>query len=226
MLRSCRHSIAWMPVCRSLDIRSLQVSLRLRGAGFRRYSSSPNHFHPNYNRHWFRHVIVAFSPSGICPLPFLRWLGFPEGFIPSPYQVGKVRWFLIESCEPDWSFSEKLMKSLEGNVSEDTQFLIERKMVAHWMESMLAYYKWYLNALSDYSISCDVLLDPPAFVFRPARKEQLNKFHKYGRMFRAYDLVRQEPVPLPLGEIPRPLYYVDVVYSALWLKSNEWFHFL
>ncbi|KAJ8614178.1 hypothetical protein MRB53_036310 [Persea americana] len=145
---------------------------------------------------------------------------FPEGFIPSPYQVGKVRWFLIESCEPDWSFSEKLMKSLEGNVSEDTQFLIERKMVAHWMESMLAYYKWYLNALSDYSISCDVLLDPPAFVFRPARKEQLNKFHKYGRMFRAYDLVRQEPVPLPLGEIPRPLYYVDVRRAAKLVWKN------
>lgn len=79
MLRTVVHPIACMAVCKTLGVTQLRVSLRLRGAGYRRYSASPSHFHPKYNRHWYRHLIVAYSPSGICPMPVEYWLSFPEG---------------------------------------------------------------------------------------------------------------------------------------------------
>jgi len=122
MIRSARHAIAWMPVCKSLGISSLRLTLRLRGAGYRRYSSMPEHINPNFNRHWFRHVLVAYSPGGITPLPFLLtelltflvWLGFPEGILVTPYQIGMVRRMLLESCSPDWAFG--FLKSVKHGI--------------------------------------------------------------------------------------------------------------
>lgn len=36
-------------------------------------SSLPEHIHPNYNRHGFCHIIVAYSPGGIIPMPTHFW---------------------------------------------------------------------------------------------------------------------------------------------------------
>lgn len=41
MLRAARHAVAWMSVCRSVGVSDIRVSMRLRGAGYRRYSSRP-----------------------------------------------------------------------------------------------------------------------------------------------------------------------------------------
>lgn len=81
MIRSARKAIAWMPVFRNLGLTSLQLSMRVREAGFRRYSAKPEHVSPHYNRHRYRHILVAFSPGGILPLPFPVWLGFPDGIL-------------------------------------------------------------------------------------------------------------------------------------------------
>lgn len=40
MIRSTRFSVAFMPVLKSIGCSSFQVSLRLKGAGYKRYSSS------------------------------------------------------------------------------------------------------------------------------------------------------------------------------------------
>ena len=87
MLRAARHAIAWMPVSSSLGIDSIRVSLtltlRLRGAGYRGYSSLPHYVNPNFRRHWFRHILVAFSPGGMLPLPFQLWLGVSKDLLVS-----------------------------------------------------------------------------------------------------------------------------------------------
>lgn len=93
MIRAATHALAWMPVLKSLGIpQSLQTSLRLRGAGYRRYCASASALNPKFHRHWYRHILVAYSPEGILPLPFEIWLGFPEGFLVTPYQLGMVRY--------------------------------------------------------------------------------------------------------------------------------------
>nr|YP_009045808.1 orf134 [Batis maritima]AIC83411.1 orf134 [Batis maritima] len=79
MIRSAPFSVATMAVLNHIGCTSLQVSLRLRGAGFRRYSAKAGHFNNNHNRHWYRHLIVAYSPGGKLPLPFYIWFGFTEG---------------------------------------------------------------------------------------------------------------------------------------------------
>ena len=61
---------------------------------------------------------MAYSPGGKLPLPFSIWLGFTEGFLPSPYQMGMVKQLLIESCEPDWSYVERLATDHEAKLDE------------------------------------------------------------------------------------------------------------
>lgn len=46
MLRSARQAVAWIPVCKSVGVPDLRTTLRLRGAGYRRYSSRPEHINP------------------------------------------------------------------------------------------------------------------------------------------------------------------------------------
>lgn len=98
MIRSARHSIAWMPVLKQFSCTSLQISLRIRGADFRRYSMKPEHVNPKYNRHGYRHIIVAFSPGRIIPLPFQVWLGFPEGILITCYHMVMIRKMLVDAC--------------------------------------------------------------------------------------------------------------------------------
>lgn len=222
MLRSARHSVAWMPVLKSVGCTSLQVSLRLRGAGFRRYSASTSHFHPQYNRHWFRHVIVAFSPGGIKPLPFFIWLGFPSGLIPDCYIQGAVRWMLVESCRPDWTFVEQFVTDLQSALDEDSAFLSERWMLKNWVISCLEYVVWFSESSVDYSVPIERFLDPPAVCFRPNQKDQLSKFSKYGRLFRCYDYVRSQPAPIPI-ELERVDHRVDYVHVRLWSRACDWF---
>lgn len=100
MIRSLNHSCAWMPVLNMYNITCLRTSLRLRGASYRRYNATPISLNKDFHRHWFRHILIAYSPGGIRPLPFRIWLGFPEGFIPSPYLIGKVKWMLFEFLAP------------------------------------------------------------------------------------------------------------------------------
>lgn len=71
-----------MPVFRNLGLTSLQLSMRVREAGFRRYSAKPEHVSPHYNRHRYRHILVAFSPGGIlrCTTILMCQSPFPPGF--------------------------------------------------------------------------------------------------------------------------------------------------
>lgn len=72
------------------------------------------------------------------------------------------------------------------------------------------------RASSSYDVGVVKLLDPPAVVFRPGRKEQLHKFHKYGRMFKAYDLIRVRTVSLPTGDVGVHC-LIDIVTLRLWV---------
>lgn len=218
MLRSARHAVAWMPVCQSVGVTSLRTSLRLRGAGFRRYSSRPEHVNPNYNRHWFRHILITFSPGGITPLPFNLWLSFPEGFLVTPYHMGMVRQMLLESCSPDWDFMVRLVEDLDPQLDEDTLLFTETILLKQWMEFCLEYMKWYSKAKIYFSITAIDLLDPPAVVFRPDRKD---KFSTILKQFRCYDLIRTHRAPLPLTERGVSL-HIDLVQCKLWLKPCQW----
>lgn len=174
------HSVAWMPV---LKVFFLQTSLRLRSAGFRRYTATAQSINPNFNRHWYRHILVAYSPGGRLPLPFQLWLGLPEGFLVSPYQLGMVRWMLLESCCPDWSYIELFADDLDRRISEDARVLTEKWALSLWVKSCCEYLKWYTEAKVNYDVDIEALLDPPAVVFRPDKKDQLQKFGFLKRKF-------------------------------------------
>lgn len=133
--REYREIGAWIPVCKSVGVPDLRTTLRLRGAGYRRYSSRPEHINPNYNRHWFRHVLVAYSPGGITPLPFRLWLGFPSDFLVTLYQLEMVRQMLLESCSPDWDFMQRLASDLNKKLDEDAVLLTEKLELRYWVRS-------------------------------------------------------------------------------------------
>lgn len=101
------------------------------------------------------------------------WLGFPEGILVKPYQIGMVRQMLLESCSTDWAFVQRLVDDLNQQLDEDAVFLTEKLELQYWVRSCCEYVKWYARAETDFSITAEDLLDPPAVVFRPDRKDQL-----------------------------------------------------
>lgn len=114
----------------------------------------------------------------------------------------------------------RMASDLEKQLDEDTLLLTE--MLKHWLSSCVSYLEWYTRACVDFSITAFDLLDPPAVVFRPDRKDQLSKiFDNVGRMFRCYDLIRTQRPPLPIGGSGLSL-HIDVVQCKLWLKSCQW----
>jgi hypothetical protein len=197
MLKTITHGVCWTQVCKTAGIDNVRVSLRLRGAGYRRYSSKPENVSPKYSRHWFRHILVAYSQGGISPLPLPILFSIPDGF-PVDCYLGMVRFMLWESCQESLKPLEQVALSLESTYGEDICYLAEAKMLKSWLVSCQGYVQWHSRAAMDYSITIDNLLDPPAAVFRPDRKDQLNKDFQYGRLFRCYDLVRSMRKPLPL----------------------------
>ncbi|GFS28119.1 hypothetical protein Acr_00g0004090 [Actinidia rufa] len=117
MLRSARYSIAWMPICRSVNVSSLRVSMRLRG--------------------------------GIIPMPLRVWLGFPEGFLVSPYQMGMVRQMQLESCSPEWSYVSRLVDDSDRQLVEDALLLPEKLELRYGVRSMSEYAAWWCRAETD-----------------------------------------------------------------------------
>lgn len=221
MLKEVSHSVAWNAVCQSAGLTCVRTSLRMRGAGYRRDSSPPEHINPNYNRHRFRHILVAYSPGGIIPLPFEIWVGFSEYKDVSPYQMGMVRFMLWESCAEDWAYLEQVANSLLNQYGDDVTMLAEALMLKYWLQSCLSYSQWHIRASYSYSITARDLLDPPAVVFRPDPTLPLSKSLKYGRMFRCYDLIRSKRAPPPL-EALEVHHNITVVTTRLWLKSDQW----
>lgn len=142
MLRCVRHSIGWVPVMQSIGCDSLQISLRLRGAGYRRYSKSANSFSPHYNRHGYRHVIIAYSPAGRIPLPFKVWLGWFDHFHPTCYQMGMIRYLLLESAKPDWRSADQLAQLYLDDKSGFLSQFVENHMLKHWLASLIRYQEW------------------------------------------------------------------------------------
>ncbi len=88
-----------MAVMNKYRNRSLRVSLRLRGDGYHTYVVKPD-FPFHLNRHWYRNLLVSFCPSGITFL----CLGWPEVFMPTCYQQGKIGQLLLQASRPkdDW----------------------------------------------------------------------------------------------------------------------------
>lgn len=117
-----------------------------------------------------------------------------------------VRHILFEACAPDLSVIEAITKDTSSWTSDDMSFIIEKTLIVSWMEAMLSYRAWYNRVKFDYSVSIMDLLDPPAFpafVFKPNAKDQLHKLNRYGRLFRAYDLVRLQQPPILIGLVGR-----------------------
>lgn len=109
----------------NLGLTSPQLSMRVREAGLIKYSAKPEHVSPHYNRHWYRHILVAFSPGGILPLPFQVWLWFPDEILITCYHIGMVPDMLLSSCSPDWGHAERFATDLDLKLNEDTGLLTE-----------------------------------------------------------------------------------------------------
>jgi len=130
-----------------LPFRSLLGLKRLATGGIRLWLRKKK---PQYNRHWYRHVLVAFSPGGIIPLLFPIWLGFPDGLVVNCYHLGMVRYFLLESCRPDDKYLLSVRDDFERKLTEEGDFYVERVMLRYWVESLVRYVRWYEEACCDF----------------------------------------------------------------------------
>jgi hypothetical protein len=191
----------------------LRTSFRLRGAGFRTYCAGPEKVNSNFSRHWKGHQLIAYSPSGIRPFPFMVWLGWPSGINITCYHERMVRGLLLDRLKPDSNFINKL-RSDGFDVYEYCSALVEYFLLKHWLASIVDYCEWYYSVAQNPSTPLDVLLDPPASCLRPNRKNKANReieFQKFGLIFRYYDLVRTQSAPLAIRLATKgyPLRYIQ-----------------
>lgn len=141
------------------------------------------------------HQLIAYSPSGIRPLPFMVLLGWPEGLNLTCYLEGMVRGLLLDRLQPYSHFKKKL-RSDGFDVYEYSSALVEYFLLKHWLASIVDYCEWYYSMAQNPSIPFDVILDPPACCLRPNRKNKANReieIHKYGLLFRYNNLVGADP---------------------------------
>lgn len=159
-------------------------------------------------------------------MPLLFWLGWPDGNMVNCYQEGMLRWYLLEKLEPNSLRAEKFWEVLSDDLqSEDAEFIVEYFMGRHWVESHARYCAWYAKAFHKSETDLEVLLDVPDRGCTISRKSQLEKFHKYGFMFKMYDLLRKTSVPLPLGQGDNRRRFRDVIrisfLASRWLVTTD-----
>ncbi|KAK4833736.1 hypothetical protein QYF36_010349 [Acer negundo] len=98
------------------------------------------------------------APSGIYPLPVEFWLTFPKREVLTCYEFGML---ILEKVAPK-QFHDKEMEGLRtfypGNIGED---MLERMVFKLWLELWLKHLKWYIKAVSDYSLPLQYPLSPP-----------------------------------------------------------------
>lgn len=194
-IRSAGYTIRIFHVMRQYGLSSLSLSMRLRGAGYRRYNIRPPFLNLRH-RHWCRHVISFYSPMGACPLPFLIWLGFPDNIPVNCYHLGMVRQTLIDLLEvKDLNRLEKVLSSL----TDDERLLVELTNLGEWMKSYVDYVVWVARISVSEDWCWDELLSPPLINFSPYRTWQTEKCYRYGKLFKCYDLIRRVRAPLPLA---------------------------
>lgn len=194
MLNSLRYTSSVAAILQ-LRVSSLGVSMRLRGESYRRYNACPGSLHPTYNRNWYRHMVIFFSPRGLSSLPFSLWLSFPDYVPVHPNLFGAAYFYLVKSCKPDWESVDKTALSLYSR-DDDLRLFIEKDSLGFWMEAACAYTEWYCRVVDQYgTVDVEELLDPPAAVFNPGKRTQ-SKFLRYGKLARCYYFVRST-IPEP-----------------------------
>jgi hypothetical protein len=181
---------------------SLQNSYRLRGGGYRVYSTlkAPK----RSQRRWLRHWLLAHSPSGIRPVPLKIWFTLPEMGSVDYYRLGVVREFVIRRLQPrDFNLDE--IESLRLAYDGDDELF--ESLFQEWMKEYLEYLRWYATVYLDYNTPCEELLKPPMFCGSPRRQAyERNLYVRYGLLFQAWERYRDDP-PLaltPLSEERQP----------------------
>lgn len=93
-----------------------QTSVRLRGGGYRVYSSE--NAPKDKSRRWLRHWLLAHSPSGIRPYPLDLWLTLPEMGCVDPYRYGGV--YSLDRVAPR-DFNIKSLDNIRASFDGDDE---------------------------------------------------------------------------------------------------------
>lgn len=66
---------------------------------------------------------------------------------------------------------KRLYEDIQSKLDEGSLRIGERTLLREWLLALLAYEEWFCKARFSYFFTAVDLLDPPAFVFRPERKD-------------------------------------------------------
>lgn len=100
-----------------------------------------------------------FSPSGIHPLPFLLWLGWPDKGILNCYEIGVARQFILERVALQ-DIDENSINQVRLFWENDDENMFERHLCSFVMLH-LKYVRWYAGVILDYDLPLTDLLNPP-----------------------------------------------------------------
>ena len=171
--------------------------------------SDPRKSFEGLSRRWKRHWLSLLTESGLVPLPFELWLAFPDFGVLSPYQIGAVRYYILEKVRPkDLDFLSFNLLSLFYVL--DPVNMGERLLVS-LIRLHLEYLKWYCSVMFDYSQPLSNLIKPPVSPRKVERQSDEKLLTRYGLAFQAWDFLRSNPIPVGLDSGGTSRYDVIVV---------------
>lgn len=197
---------------------SFRSSFRLRGGGYRVYSKIREgcHLDPkvltSLSKRWVRHWLSMFTPSGLFPLPTKLWLAYPHKGYLTCYEEGMARSFILARVAPR-DLDDKAFELLRAFWVDDGDSYMERFLLS-FLKLHLQYLQWYCTVLFDYDLPFEALLDPPVSPRTLDRAKSEIVFSRYGLLFRAWDHMRVNKVPMALTDTSVPVTR-DCIYAWL-----------
>lgn len=132
----------------------------------------------------------------------------------NPYLYGIVVDILRDSLKPrDLKVPDE---KLFININENLIYMCERTFIHNWMESWLAYVKWFYTVALNPNPSLAELLDPPVIELDWRGPRQVEEFYRFGIIWKIYDLVGQKGLdwrPPILSSIP--------TVSSIWISGGN-----
>jgi hypothetical protein len=200
---------------------SFQNTFRLKGGGYRVYSRIRLHNTQNINifrslsRRWRRHWLTMYSPSGVIPLSFELWLAYPEKGYLTCYEIGQLRYFILELVKPR-DIDETSIQELRL-FWKDAEELMEMHLLS-FIDLHLSYLKWYALALFDYDLPLAKLISPPISPRKIERISEENELRRYGISYKLWEYLRVMK-PVKVLDLRKSGNWINVVFPRIF-KSN------
>lgn len=108
------------------------------------------------------------------------------------------------------------MKNYLLIINENFVYMCERTLFYNWMESWLAYVKWFYTVALTPNPSLEQLLDPPVIEFDWRGPRRVEELYRFGIIWKIYDLVGEKGL-----DWRPPIFSPIPTVSSRWISGGN-----